>query len=126
MGGKAGLEALAQVQKASSKGAALIALSEAQVLRLHALTGRQTPEAYSSTYHSNDIIETLEQLKDAFIARKNSQDTDEFETKSIFDEEVLGHTNEAKFAQMEKDQKEKISADKNARMQAATKEKDQE
>jgi len=128
MEGKAELEALAQVRQAASRVSAFVSLTALQASSLDTLAekGGQPGQAYTSSYHSNEIIETLEGLKDAFIDQKNSQDKDEFEANKIFEQERLGLQNDAKFAQMDKDQKEEVSSKKAAQLAEATKERDLE
>jgi len=128
MQGKAELEALAQVRKAASRVSAFVSLTALQASSLDALAekGGQPGQAYTSTYHSNEIIETLEGLKDAFADQKNSRDKDDFEANKLFEQERLGLQNDAKFAQMDKDQKEKVSNKKTAQLAEATKERDLE
>jgi len=140
MGGKAALAALAQVRKAASRVSAaappparksrgpgdLVESLMSSSTDLFSLKGDQPGEAYTSKYHSSDIIETLEGLKDTFIDQKNSRDKDEFEANRIFEQERLGLQNDAKFAQMDKDQKEEESSKKAARQAEATKERDLE
>merc|ERR550525_351567 len=113
MGGKTELEAvLAQVRAVTHKEAhgvvVLTSEQEAALNELQAGARRikapvQTPgEAYQATYHSNEIIQVLEDLLKTFTQEKNKLDQMELESKEVFDKEVLGLENQAKFAGMEK------------------------
>jgi hypothetical protein len=128
MQGKAELEALTQVREAASKVSAFVSLTARQASSIDTLAEKvgQPGQAYTSSYHSNEIIETLEGLKDVFIDQKNSRDKDEFEANKLFEQERLSLQNEAKFAQMDKDQKEEVSSKKTAQQAEATKERDLE
>merc|ERR1719487_1090303 len=67
---------------------------------------QQTQPAYE--YRSNDIIATLEDLKDQFYANKKDQDTEEFDLNAAWEKKDLNMKNEKKFAEESKDQKEKF------------------
>merc|ERR1719487_121578 len=67
---------------------------------------QQNQPAYE--YRSNDIIATLEDLKDQFYANKKDQDTEEFDLNAAWEKKDLNMKNEKKFAEESKDQKEKF------------------
>jgi len=84
----------------------------------------QDPTVYE--YHSNDIINTLQELLKLFIAKKKQADEEEFKAKADFDTRVLDMKNQVKFMEAEKLQKGKISDYKTELMNEASAEKDQE
>lgn len=102
---------LAQVRSAAHKVLAVAAkrasakLSQAQLEKVGALT-EQEPASYE--YRSNDIITTLEDLKDEFLQNKKDQDTEEFDLNADFEKSDLNMKNQKKFAEESKDQKEKF------------------
>jgi len=67
-------------------------------------------------YQSNDIIATLEDLLAQFHSMKKDLDFDEFNEKSQHEKEVLGLTNQHKFAKKTQDEKESIMDSKNDAM----------
>eukprot|EP00929_Paragymnodinium_shiwhaense_P035260 TRINITY_DN1905_c0_g1_i4.p2 TRINITY_DN1905_c0_g1~~TRINITY_DN1905_c0_g1_i4.p2 ORF type:complete len:712 (-),score=339.47 TRINITY_DN1905_c0_g1_i4:106-2241(-) len=71
---------------------------------------QQSPPAYE--YRSNDIIATLEDLKDMFLKNKKEQDTEEFDLNAQWEKKDLNLKNQKQFAEEAKDQKEKIVAKK--------------
>eukprot|EP00929_Paragymnodinium_shiwhaense_P035257 TRINITY_DN1905_c0_g1_i1.p2 TRINITY_DN1905_c0_g1~~TRINITY_DN1905_c0_g1_i1.p2 ORF type:complete len:708 (-),score=332.22 TRINITY_DN1905_c0_g1_i1:78-2201(-) len=75
-----------------------------------AALAQQSPPAYE--YRSNDIIATLEDLKDTFNKKKKEQDLEEFNLNSEWEKKDLNLKNQKKFAEEAKDQKEKIVAKK--------------
>merc|ERR1712139_21669 len=77
-------------------------------------------------YQSNDIIATLEDLLADFKKMKKELDEDEFEINSAFEREVLGLTNEKKFAEKEKAEKEAIEQAKQEELEQAKTDKDEE
>jgi len=72
---------------------------------------------HSYEYQSNDIIATLEDLKDTFLQNKKELDEEEFEANSAFEKKTLNLANEKKFAEKERDEK-------NAQMEAKTEKKE--
>jgi hypothetical protein len=68
----------------------------------------QLQKPASFEYQSNDIIATLESLKDQFLENKKELDQEEFETNSAFERKRLGLQTEVKFANKEKDEKTSI------------------
>jgi predicted nucleic acid-binding Zn-ribbon protein len=77
-------------------------------------------------YQSNDIIATLESLSDTFKSMKKDLGNEEFDINSAFESDKLGLTNERKFAEKEKAEKEQIEQAKQERLQQATTDKDEE
>merc|ERR1719316_2186032 len=77
-------------------------------------------------YQSNDIIATLEDLLADFKRMKKDFDTEEFDINSAFEKEVLGLTNEKKFAEKEKAEKEAIEQAKQEELEQAKTDKDEE
>jgi hypothetical protein len=73
----------------------------------------QLQKPASFEYQSNDIIATLESLKDQFLENKKELDQEEFETNSAFERKRLGLQTEVKFATKEKDEKTTIMEGKN-------------
>jgi hypothetical protein len=73
----------------------------------------QLQKPASFEYQSNDIIATLESLKDQFLENKKELDQEEFETNSAFERKRLGLQTEVKFASKEKDEKTTIMEGKN-------------
>mmetsp|Transcript_93352 Transcript_93352/g.302081 ORF Transcript_93352/g.302081 Transcript_93352/m.302081 type:complete len:692 (+) Transcript_93352:70-2145(+) len=84
----------------------------------------QKPNAY--VYRSNDIIATLEGLKDTFKAEKKQQDEDEFGAASASDKKVLAMANEKKFKEKSKMEKEELSAQLSEEKSDKDKEKTEE
>eukprot|EP00929_Paragymnodinium_shiwhaense_P035262 TRINITY_DN1905_c0_g1_i6.p1 TRINITY_DN1905_c0_g1~~TRINITY_DN1905_c0_g1_i6.p1 ORF type:complete len:691 (-),score=324.58 TRINITY_DN1905_c0_g1_i6:106-2178(-) len=90
---------------------------------------QQSPPAYE--YRSNDIIATLEDLKDMFLKNKKEQDTEEFDLNAQWEKKDLNLKNQKQFAEEAKDQKEKFVEAKTeeketaqADLSAETKDKD--
>jgi hypothetical protein len=73
----------------------------------------QLQKPASFEYQSNDIIATLESLKDQFLENKKELDQEEFETNAAFERKRLGLQTEVKFAAKEKDEKATIMEGKN-------------
>jgi hypothetical protein len=73
----------------------------------------QLQKPASFQYQSNDIIATLESLKDQFLENKKELDQEEFETNSAFERKRLGLQTEVKFATKEKTDKTTIMEGKN-------------
>jgi len=120
MAGKVQREAIALVaHKALALGASSVG-SQLQSL------ATQPGKAYESSYHSNDIIATLEGLKVTFRKSKNELDEAEFEAMSAFEKKKLALTNEQTFAEKEKAEKEKTVATKTEEMSIAEADKTQE
>jgi len=81
--------------------------SQGQVAALEALAQTMQPgQAYTYTYHSNDIIATLQGLLKKFEAIKARLDQEEFDANSAFEKKRLGLQNEKKFAEQEKAEEE--------------------
>lgn len=97
--------ALAQVREVVLRSR-LVSLTAAQARAL----GSQPGAPHSYSYHSDEIIQTLEGLLDTFKKEKAVLDTEELEAKAAFEKVRLGLQNEAKFAGMEKAEKEKLEA----------------
>ncbi|CAK0818962.1 unnamed protein product [Prorocentrum cordatum] len=123
MEGKAELNTkLAQVHAAASSGArkGFVVLTAEQEAALSELSrGPTDGKAYESTYHSNEVIEVLDDLKNQFTKEKNDLDTTEFENKKLYDNIRLEKSNEKKFKEMDKAEKERVEAEKSAEKAAA-------
>mmetsp|Transcript_84205 Transcript_84205/g.216787 ORF Transcript_84205/g.216787 Transcript_84205/m.216787 type:complete len:711 (-) Transcript_84205:71-2203(-) len=112
MAGSAKLD-LAQVASAAS--AALLAArptSDAQVKAVTALVraAKQDPPKYA--YRSNRVLSTLEDLGRQFREHKQERDKVEAEAQATSDKKVLAWSNEKKFKEKAKLEKEKLSAEK--------------
>ncbi|CAK0907801.1 unnamed protein product [Prorocentrum cordatum] len=70
-------------------------------------------------YHSNEVIELLDDLKNQFIKEKNDLDTTEFENKKLYDNILLEKSNEKQFKEMDKAEKERVEAEKQAQKATA-------
>merc|ERR1719183_1683521 len=77
-------------------------------------------------YQSNDIISTLEDLLAKFKGMKKDLDVDEFEVNSAFEKNKLALSNEKKFAEKERAEKEAIVEAKTEQLEAAKADKDEE
>jgi len=123
MDGKAELNyKLAQVHAAASSGArkGFVVLTAEQEAALSELSrGPTDGKAYESTYHSNEVIELLDDLKNQFIKEKNDLDTAEFENKQLYDNIRLQKSNDKKFKEMDKAEKERVEAETQASKAAA-------
>jgi uncharacterized coiled-coil DUF342 family protein len=106
--------------KAVSKQPAL-AQSEGAVALLSKLSG-----APKFQYQSNDIIATLEDLLATFKSMKKDLDIAEFDVNSAFEKDKLGLSNQKKFAEQERAEKEAIVESKTEDLEAAKSNKDDE
>ena len=103
MAGKTDQNALLQVQKAAALAVALVqedaksALGQKRMSILEKLAQPGSGEADQYSFHSNDIISLLEDLKDKFTANKNELDQAEFESKAEFDSKIVDLENEKQF-----------------------------
>merc|ERR1719428_2626211 len=77
-------------------------------------------------YQSNDIIATLEDLLAKFKDMKKNLDVDEFDVNSAFEKNKLALSNEKKFAEKEKAEKEAIVESKTEQLEAAKSDRDDE
>merc|ERR550537_1919770 len=77
-------------------------------------------------YQGNDITATLEDLLAKFKEMKKDLDTEEFDINSAFEKDKLGLTNEKKFAEKEKAEKEAIVEAKTEELETAKTDKDEE
>lgn len=82
------------------------------------------PAAYE--YQSNDVIATLQSLKESFKENKQALDQAEFEAKAAFDKKVLALSNEKKFKEKSKLEKEELSAEKSEEKHEAEQDKNAE
>eukprot|EP00929_Paragymnodinium_shiwhaense_P118258 TRINITY_DN90199_c0_g1_i1.p2 TRINITY_DN90199_c0_g1~~TRINITY_DN90199_c0_g1_i1.p2 ORF type:complete len:718 (+),score=309.98 TRINITY_DN90199_c0_g1_i1:129-2282(+) len=73
-----------------------------------AAVGGHSQEPAASKYQSNDIIATLMQLEDDFKAQKKEADETEHGLKSASEKKVLAMSNEKKFKEEDKTEKEAI------------------
>eukprot|EP00929_Paragymnodinium_shiwhaense_P111912 TRINITY_DN80187_c0_g1_i1.p1 TRINITY_DN80187_c0_g1~~TRINITY_DN80187_c0_g1_i1.p1 ORF type:complete len:707 (-),score=362.58 TRINITY_DN80187_c0_g1_i1:67-2187(-) len=96
-------------------------LQKAKALAAKAMHGKQEPAEF--TYQSNDIIATLESLKETFTRNLNELETSEFESNSAFERRRLGWQNEKKFAAEEKTSKEMQADTKTAEKSKTEEEK---
>jgi len=125
--GKAQLEgeALAQVRSVARLAlASKAALSEERMHMLSALA--QPGAAYESTYHSNDIIATIEDLRLKFKSIKERLDQEEFDANAMHDKKQLALKNEIKFAEKEKAEKTELAEAKREEKEAKEGDKTQE
>jgi len=124
--GKAEKEAFAQVRAIATTALALnVASSGQQVLDLSKLAG-EPGKAYTYKYSSNEIISTLENLKQTFKKRKGKIEQDEYDLKTAFELKHQALGNEVKFAEKEKLEKEGVRESKTEEKETATSEKDEE
>merc|ERR1719181_2502708 len=79
--------------------------------------GKQAPPTY--TYHSNEIISTLEDLLKQFKQNKKELDEAEFASKAAFDKEKLNMESEKKFAEKDKAETEELLGTKEEALSAA-------
>jgi len=77
-------------------------------------------------FQGNDIIATLEDLLADFKEMKKNLDQDEFDLKSVFDEEALGDSNQLKFTNKEKDEKAALAEEKTEEVMNKREDNDQE
>merc|ERR1719329_910207 len=77
-------------------------------------------------YQSNDIIATLEDLLAQFKQMKKDLDFEEHDINSAFEKNRLALSNEKKFAEKEKAEKEAIVEDKTEQLEAAKSDRDEE
>lgn len=130
MSGKAELESLSQMRSVASQAlgsAAHLALSEGDRVRLQSLASVEEPgKAYTSKYHSNEIIETLQNLLITFRRRKTSIEEQEFSTQTQHELRQQSLANEKKFAEKEKreveEQREAWASEKAAKESDRTQE----
>jgi outer membrane murein-binding lipoprotein Lpp len=104
---------LIQVQAAASKVLAVATkakrmnVPQTQLNKIAALAEiNQAPPAYE--YRSNDIIQTLEDLKDTFLQNKKEDDEAEFSLNSAWEKKDLNLKNLRKFSEEAKFQKEQF------------------
>jgi uncharacterized protein YlxW (UPF0749 family) len=104
---------LVQVQAVASKVLAIaqkssrMTVPQATLTKVVALSQLgQAPPAYE--YRSNDIIQTLEDLKDTFLQNKKEDDESEFSSNSAWEKKDLNMKNLRKFAEDAKFQKEQF------------------
>ena len=118
MDGKTDKNAFLQVQKAATLAVALVqadsktALSQKRMSILEKLAQPGSGEADQYSFHSNDIISLLEDLKDKFTANKNELDQAEFESKAEFDSKIVDLENEKQFDEKDKAEKEALQQKK--------------
>merc|ERR1719359_304418 len=77
-------------------------------------------------YQSNDIIATLEDLLADFKEMKKNLDVEEFDINSAFEKDKLGLSNEKKFAEKDRAEKEAIVESKTEQLEQAKSDKDEE
>merc|ERR1719183_2432933 len=77
-------------------------------------------------YQSNDIIATLEDLLATFKEMKKDLDIAEFDTNSAFEKNKLALSNEKKFAEKDRAEKEAIVEEKTEALEAAKSSRDDE
>jgi len=126
--GKAELEGKALIQVRAAAATALTlaeALSETQTKDLIKLAG-EPGKAYTYKYSSNEIIATLENLKQTFKQRKTKIEQDEYDRRTAFELAQQALANEKKFAEKEKTEKEGVRESKSEEKETATTEKTEE
>merc|ERR1719183_2732126 len=120
---KAAIAALRDSKDAMS-GAKVTNLVQVQTLvKAVAKLGKGAP---AFQYQSNDIIATIEDLMATFKQMKKDLDFAEHDTNSAFEKDRLGLSNEKKFAEKERAEKEAISESKTEALEAAASDKDDE
>jgi len=127
--------------KASKKAMSGAKLDLAQVATLSKIISTRTSLAKTSSaaallaeisgapkfqYQSNDIIATIENLMATFKSMKKDLDTEEFDANSSFEKDKLGLSNEKKFAEKDKADKESLVAAKTDRLNTAKLDRDEE
>merc|ERR1719217_1901000 len=112
------LRAMATTVLQTIERSSFVQPSKAQLAAVQVLLGgKQSPPTY--TYHSNDIIATLEGLLVQFKENKKELDENEFAIKAAFEKEKLNNEKEKKFAEKEKAETEKLLAMKEDSLAAA-------
>merc|ERR1719183_1410757 len=101
----------------------LVAMAPSVVSLISQLDTKAAPKFQ---YQSNDIIATLEDLLAKFKEMKKNLDVDEFEVNSAFEKNKLALSNEKKFAEKERAEKEAIVESKTEQLEAAKTDKDEE
>merc|ERR1719515_626079 len=81
-----------------------------EIMTLLELAAIQKPHAYE--YRSNDIIATLKGLLKTFKQNKFDDDTEEANTRNDYQMAKQARENTISFAKADKDEKEKLVADK--------------
>mmetsp|Transcript_22332 Transcript_22332/g.72283 ORF Transcript_22332/g.72283 Transcript_22332/m.72283 type:complete len:721 (-) Transcript_22332:46-2208(-) len=118
LGGKSELEAaaLAQVQVLARTvlgAGSHMALSASEMSRLSTvLAAGQPGKANEYKYHANDIIATIESLRNKFKDKKLALEQEEFDTNSGFEKRQLSMANEQKFAEKDKMEKDELAEQK--------------
>lgn len=121
--GKVAMEEVSLLQSYALR----VGASQGQVAALETLAQAQQPgQAYTYTYHSNDIIATLEGLLKKFQGIKARLDQEEFDANAAFEKKRLGLQNEKKFAEQEKAEKEEEMEAKSEELAATEEDKAQE
>merc|ERR1719159_1624514 len=98
----------------------------AQVRAVQVLLAAPAGQPASYTYHSNDIIATLESLLVQFKENKKELDEHEFGLRTAFEKNRLNLANEKKFAEKDKAEAEELLGEKQALLKAAEEDKDAE
>jgi len=101
----------------------MLALAPKAVALLSKLGDKAAPKFQ---YQSNDIIATLEDLLADFKEMKKNLDVDEFEVNSAFEKNKLSLSNEKKFAEQERAEKEAVVESKTEQLEAAKADRDEE
>merc|ERR1719327_1583991 len=91
-----------------------------------ALLSKISKGAPKFEYQSNDIIATLEDLLATFKSMKKDLDIAEFDVNSAFEKNKLALSNEKKFAEKDRAEKEAIVEAKTEDLEAARSDKDEE
>merc|ERR1719487_1094210 len=110
---------LAQLAKFVAKPS--LAAAAGKVALLSKLTG-----APKFQYQSNDIIATLEDLLATFKSMKKDLDMEEHDTNSAFEKDKLSLSNQKKFAEQDKAEKEAIVEAKTESLEQAKDDKNEE
>jgi len=82
--------------------------------------------AVSFQYQSNDIIATIQDLKQTFTSMKKDLDFKEFDLREASEKQILGYTNEKTFKEKAKQEKEILSEEKTEEKEASEDAKDNE
>jgi len=119
----AAIQALKE-SKEDMKGAKLTTLVQVQTLaKAVAKLGKGAPKFQ---YQSNDIIATIEDLQATFKEMKKELDFTEHDINSAFEKDRLGLSNEKKFAEKDRAEKEAIVESKTEAREAAASDKSDE
>lgn len=119
-------QALLQVRAVADLAMQKFAQHREQFRALSELSKVPPGTAYEYTYHSNDIIDALQNLLKMFIGYQEDLENNEFEAKKRSDDKLMGLSNERENTVRERDQQEAILAEKTHIREVKTTERAQE